>query len=97
MTDRKNMKRGKFPDDARDRVLKRGRIVKVERMFEDVKFWQWKLFDRDGMPSDNDPRKLAPACTSAFWHGMRKHIDEWDEKHKNFAWQRRQADKKKGE
>jgi len=86
--------RGKFPDDARDLVLKRGKIVKVERMFPPVLFWQLKLFGPDGLPSDNDPRKLAPKCTSAFWNGpMYKHIVAWDEKHKNFAWKRREAKK----
>ena len=74
--------RGKFPDDARDDVLKRGKIVKVERMFPPVLFWQLKLFDRNGMPSENDPRDLAPACTTAFWGGpMRKHIDAMDKKY----------------
>jgi len=86
--------RGKFPDDERDRVLTKGRIVSMVPMFPPVTFWQWKLFDRNGMPSDNDPRKLAPACTSAFWNGpMYKHIVAWDEKHKNFAWKRREAKK----
>jgi hypothetical protein len=92
MTDKKTV-RGKFPDDERDRMLKSGKIVKIERMFPDVKFWQLKLFGRDGLPSDNDPRKLAPACTSAFWHGMEKHIIAWDAKQKNIHWQRREAKK----
>ena len=73
--------RGKFPDDSRDRVLKSGRIVKIERMFEDVKYWQLKLFDRHGMPSENDPRHLEPDCTSAFWAGMGKNIDAMDKKY----------------
>ncbi len=80
MTDKKRV-RGKFPDDERDRMLKSGKIVKIERMFPDVKFWQLKLFGRDGMPSENDPRDLAPACTTAFWHGQRKNIDAMDKKY----------------
>ncbi len=58
--------RGKFPDDARDDVLTKGKIVSMVPMFKPVTFWQWKLFGPDGMPTDNNPRKLAPDCTSAF-------------------------------
>ena len=80
MTDKK-MVRGKFPDDERDLVLKHGKIVKIERMFPDVKFWQLKLFGPGGMPSENDPRHLAPACTTAFWAGQAKNIEAMDKKY----------------
>ena len=74
--------RGKFPGDERDRVLTKGRIVSMVPMFPPVLFWQLKLFGPDGLPSENDPRELAPACTTAFWGGpMRKHIDAMDKKY----------------
>ncbi len=92
MTDKK-MVRGKFPDDERDLQLINAPIVKMKRMFKAVKFWQLKLFGPGGQPTDNDPRKLAPACTSAFWAGQRKNIEAWDAKQKNIFWQRREAKK----
>ena len=88
--------RGKFPDDERDRVLTKGRIVSMVPMFKPVTFWQWKLFGPDGMPTDNNPRKLAPDCTSAFWNGpMAKHIAAWDEKHRNKKKAKNEERKKK--
>ena len=82
MKKRKGMTRGKFPDDERDLVLTKGRIVSMVPMFKPVTYWQWKMWNRDGTLHDNNPRKLAPDCTTAFWGGpMAKHIDAWDKKH----------------
>ncbi len=58
----KKMVRGKFPDDKRDRMLTKGRIVKIEPMFPPAsqRVWQLHLF------KSNDPRKQSPDCTTNF-------------------------------
>jgi hypothetical protein len=53
--------RGKFPDDKRDQVLTKGRIVKMEPIKPLPKVWQLELY------KSNDPRKMEHDCSTNFF------------------------------
>ncbi len=53
--------RGKFPDDERDQVLTKGRIVKMEPIKPIPTVWQKELF------KTNDPRMMEHDCSTNFF------------------------------
>ncbi len=90
MTDRKSV-RGKFPDDSRDQVLKRGRIVKMEPIKPIPETLQLEMF------KTNDPRQMEHDCSTNFFgvylrkgwgpafkdlspmqHSRKRDQDKWD-------------------
>jgi len=62
MNNRKDLKRGKFPDDKRDRQLKFGNIVKMEPIKPIPETWQLEMF------KSNDPRQMEHSCSTIFLH-----------------------------